>query len=59
MNFLERIEEGLGERKTAKREIEEIKSQDEFILGIAATTNGGTKGGQEMIRKSSMIDETP
>ena len=61
MNFLERIEEGLGERKNAKREIEEIKSQDEFILGLGATPNGTTKG-QELIRKSSIVDdgnETP
>jgi hypothetical protein len=54
---LERIEE----RKMAKRDIEEIKSQDEFLFGVGATPNGVTKG-QEMIRKSSIIDdgnETP
>lgn len=38
----------------AKREIEELKSQDELIFG---TTNGGPSKGVEVIRKSSIIDE--
>jgi len=51
LNFLERIEEGLGERKMAKLEIEDLKAQDEKLFA-----NGGLTKGME-VRKSSIIDD--
>ena len=54
LNFLERIEEGLQERKLAKQMVQEdLKGDLDKLLGDTNSTNLTT----DMVRKSSMIDD--